>query len=94
MKLASTTIVLLAQSASGFTTQHVKPERFSTTLNEVDEMASVEIEMEQQVIEEPENPFLYKVTAANGWIPDEAKPCYGLPGVVSPTGYFDPIGTD
>jgi hypothetical protein len=28
----------------------------------------------------------------NGWVPDEYKPCYGLPGVVAPTGYFDPIG--
>jgi hypothetical protein len=30
--------------------------------------------------------------AINGWSPDETKPCYGLPGSVAPTGYFDPIG--
>jgi hypothetical protein len=32
------------------------------------------------------------VVAINGWNPDETKPCYGLPGSVAPTGYFDPIG--
>lgn len=30
--------------------------------------------------------------AINGWVPDESKPCYGLPGAIAPTGYFDPIG--
>lgn len=28
----------------------------------------------------------------NGWTPDAAKPCYGLPGAISPLGYFDPLG--
>lgn len=28
----------------------------------------------------------------NGWTPDAAKPCYGLPGAVAPLGYFDPLG--
>lgn len=28
----------------------------------------------------------------NGWVPDETAPCYGLPGAVAPTGYFDPLG--
>ena len=28
----------------------------------------------------------------NGWTPDASKPCYGLPGAISPLGYFDPIG--
>jgi hypothetical protein len=32
------------------------------------------------------------VVEINGWNPDETKPCYGLPGAVAPTGYFDPIG--
>jgi hypothetical protein len=32
------------------------------------------------------------VAAINGWTPDPAMPCYGLPGVVSPTGFFDPLG--
>lgn len=28
----------------------------------------------------------------NGWVPDESLPCYGLPGALPPTGYFDPLG--
>lgn len=32
------------------------------------------------------------VAPINGWVPDETKPCYGLPGAVAPTGYFDPLG--
>lgn len=28
----------------------------------------------------------------NGWTPDATKPCFGLPGALSPTGYFDPLG--
>jgi len=32
------------------------------------------------------------VLAINGWIPDDSAKCYGLPGAVAPTGYFDPLG--
>lgn len=32
------------------------------------------------------------VTPINGWVPDQYAPCYGLPGVVAPTGFFDPLG--
>ena len=32
------------------------------------------------------------VVPINGWVPDEYKPCYGLPGAVAPTGFFDPLG--
>lgn len=28
----------------------------------------------------------------NGWVPDESLPCYGLPGALAPTGFFDPLG--
>ena len=28
----------------------------------------------------------------NGWSSDAALPCYGLPGAVSPLGFFDPLG--
>ena len=28
----------------------------------------------------------------NGWIADETAPCYGLPGSIAPTGFFDPLG--
>jgi hypothetical protein len=32
------------------------------------------------------------ISAVNGWTPDDSKPCFGLPGSVAPTGYFDPLG--
>jgi Chlorophyll A-B binding protein len=32
------------------------------------------------------------VAPINGWVPDSSKPCYGLPGAISPLGYFDPLG--
>jgi hypothetical protein len=40
---------------------------------------------------------LYGSTSAaipliNGWAPDASQPCYGLPGAIAPTGYFDPLG--
>jgi len=31
-------------------------------------------------------------TPINGWVPDDTKPLYGLPGAVAPTGFFDPLG--
>jgi Chlorophyll A-B binding protein len=33
-----------------------------------------------------------KVAPINGWVPNEALPCYGLPGAIGPFGYFDPLG--
>ena len=32
------------------------------------------------------------VDPINGWVPDDNLPCYGLPGSLPPTGYFDPLG--
>eukprot|EP00567_Pseudictyota_dubia_P018516 CAMPEP_0197434460 /NCGR_PEP_ID=MMETSP1175-20131217/2181_1 /TAXON_ID=1003142 /ORGANISM="Triceratium dubium, Strain CCMP147" /LENGTH=250 /DNA_ID=CAMNT_0042963181 /DNA_START=9 /DNA_END=761 /DNA_ORIENTATION=+ len=32
------------------------------------------------------------VAAINGWVPDETKPLYGLPGAIAPFGFFDPLG--
>jgi hypothetical protein len=28
----------------------------------------------------------------NGWAPDAAQPCFGLPGAIAPFGFFDPLG--
>ena len=28
----------------------------------------------------------------NGWTPNESYECFGLPGAIAPTGFFDPIG--
>jgi len=32
------------------------------------------------------------VVKINGWAADSSKPCFGLPGAISPLGYFDPAG--
>merc|ERR1712232_617632 len=32
------------------------------------------------------------LAAINGWVPDENEPCFGLPGAIAPTGFFDPLG--
>ena len=32
------------------------------------------------------------VAPINGWVPDKSLPCYGLPGAISPLGFFDPLG--
>merc|ERR1712127_1163352 len=32
------------------------------------------------------------VAPINGWVPDESLPCFGLPGAIAPTGFFDPLG--
>jgi len=32
------------------------------------------------------------VEKINGWAPDAKKPCFGLPGAISPFGFFDPLG--
>jgi hypothetical protein len=42
------------------------------------------------ILQPPPPPPVIK--AINGWIPDETRPCYGLPGAVAPTGFFDPLG--
>jgi len=37
-------------------------------------------------------PVIPTVAPINGWVPDESLPCYGLPGAISPLGFFDPLG--
>jgi hypothetical protein len=32
------------------------------------------------------------VKAINGWVPNPKEPCFGLPGAISPLGFFDPFG--
>ena len=39
-----------------------------------------------------EVPVVPTVAPINGWVPDESLPCFGLPGAVSPLGFFDPLG--
>jgi len=46
---------------------------------------------DEPVIEEPAivEPVIAPI---NGWVPDKSLPCYGLPGVSGPLGFFDPVG--
>ena len=39
-----------------------------------------------------ETPLAPAAITLNGWTADASLPCYGLPGAVSPLGFFDPLG--
>ena len=47
---------------------------------------------EQQEFQGEVTPPARKQISINGWTPDDSLPCYGLPGVIAPTGFFDPLG--
>ncbi len=38
------------------------------------------------------SPFVPTVLPINGWVPNPKEPCFGLPGAISPLGFFDPLG--
>lgn len=48
--------------------------------------------MSEEPAAAPEAPPAPVVKPINGWVPDKTKPCYGLPGAISPLGFFDPLG--
>lgn len=94
MKVVALSTLLMVPGVLSFTemTKTTNPRTISSSLNESTEPL-------QEVVAEPDlenSPFapapVEPVQAINGWTPDESKPCFGLPGVVAPTGYFDPIG--
>jgi len=39
-----------------------------------------------------EEPVAPVVKPINGWVPNDALPCYGLPGATAPLDFFDPMG--
>jgi len=88
MKL--TLISTMVASATAFAPS--TPTIYNTALQ------SSDIEQDQQVIESPPQPdeiaqpAVPSVQTINGWAPDDSLPCFGLPGVVAPTGFFDPLG--
>lgn len=57
-------------------------------------LASTPDELSQSIppVEMQETPAAPVVAPINGWVPDDSAPCYGLPGALAPTGYFDPLG--
>lgn len=54
--------------------------------------AQTSLSMSEAMPEEPVEPEVPVVAPINGWVPDESLPCYGLPGALSPLGFFDPAG--
>mmetsp|Transcript_27798 Transcript_27798/g.41223 ORF Transcript_27798/g.41223 Transcript_27798/m.41223 type:complete len:256 (-) Transcript_27798:58-825(-) len=79
MKLAIITTVVA--SASAFAPSTVQLKVNSMTLRSTPETVA-------ETAAEP-TPV---VASINGWTPDAALPCYGLPGDLAPTGFFDPLG--
>lgn len=65
------------------------PVSFKTSLS----MSEEGVEPVMMEVAEPEpEPVVPAVAPINGWVPDESKPCYGLPGIAAPLGFFDPVG--
>ena len=83
MKLSTimTLTAAAAPTACGFAP--VSNTRSTTILNAAD--------ISTEAVEEPPAPPPLGPTI-NGWTPDADKPCFGLPGAISPLGYFDPMG--
>lgn len=86
MKLLILSSAIVATSA--FTT---------TTTNTRSSFAvrSTEPDQEQSLVEpiaEVTEPAAPAIDPINGWVPDEYLPCFGLPGAIAPTGFFDPLG--
>jgi len=74
-------LLALASSAVAFT----PPAASSATRSAVRIAADVAVEPTPPPAPKP-------VTKYNGWAADAKLPCYGLPGAVSPLGFFDPLG--
>jgi len=61
----------------------------STALHMSEETTTATIE-DSVVVDE--TPLVPAAVAINGWSADVSLPLYGLPGAVSPLGFFDPLG--
>ena len=69
------------QTKAGFSLKSTEDPQFEAAITEptITEPTITEPEIEQKI-------------RINGWEANAALPCYGLPGSVAPTGYFDPLG--
>jgi len=99
MKISTSSIVhITAFSACASVSAFVAPDmRFSTAVTQlmaadtsVSSIPPVSGEDENGNSTPPSPPPLGPTI--NGWTPDATKACYGLPGALAPTGYFDPLG--
>jgi len=81
MKLAILSVTISAACAfTSSTSRSVqKPLHMSETVGD-------DVAVAEEVVEIP------AVAPINGWVADDSLPCYGLPGAISPLGFFDPLG--
>ena len=89
MKLSLTLLATTVSAASAFVAPSTSRNIAAAPLCMSEEVAA---ETAADVAEVPEVPAAPAVAPINGWVPDETKPCYGLPGASAPFGYFDPLG--
>mmetsp|Transcript_19909 Transcript_19909/g.37479 ORF Transcript_19909/g.37479 Transcript_19909/m.37479 type:complete len:287 (+) Transcript_19909:199-1059(+) len=87
LTILSATVAATAAFAPTNTLPVTKSALFSTPTEE--EVASAEFASSEIPADIPQP---VAVKPINGWVPDESLPCYGLPGAIAPTGYFDPLG--
>jgi len=91
MKVTTSSSILLAvatvSSVSAFA-----PTSSSSSIGQTSQLKAsfIEEEGEGTVVPPPPPPPLGPTL--NGWTPDKSQPCYGLPGAISPLGFFDPLG--
>lgn len=82
-RLFAACVLLVLPSSEGFLTASpvhqsilsAGERTFSSTVEDTDAAEVVEAETEP-------------VAPINGWVPDESKPCFGLPGAIAPTGLY------
>jgi len=90
MKLAILSSLLLVNASNAFapsTTSNVGTTMLRDTEGN-DDIITLENTDADSSVPEP----VPQVAPINGWVPDKTKNCYGLPGAIAPTGYFDPLG--
>lgn len=82
MKLLLTLSTFTAASAFAPSTSIGAGIALRSTEDSTDVAAPVEPDIAPEPVVQP----------INGWVPDPFEPCYGLPGALAPTGFFDPLG--
>lgn len=87
MKLVVLSSVLAAASAFSPTSSVIAPSRGTSCRQSTPEPVEEDGPAVDEIEAPPPSP-----DPINFWVPDANLPCYGLPGAVAPTGYFDPIG--
>lgn len=90
MKLAVLSATIAATAAFAPSSNPIRTPFYSTATDE--EVASTESIAESDATPMPEVVPEPVVAAINGWTANDSLPCYGLPGAIAPTGYFDPLG--